>query len=252
VAPSRRRPPCGRAAESRSHRPALGRSPSQPRPPDRHDAAARPAPSGGQPDSAGAGRRPSASVPQGPGCAVGWSVCGSAALEWVGCSGQAASRSMRRGRNGISRRRPAFWRAGRCGTVCSRRRHSPPHERPFGTGSGCCRRRPPAHPVPSPAQRCGNGHRADLVNLDTGATVYENAAPSQCPEGGLMASPVAESSRQLIVDTQQALASSRLAVATLRARLRHTTPVLQPARQATRPDRSWSTRGWSSKPSSTA
>ena len=44
-----------------------------------------------------------------------------------------------------------------------------------------------------------------------------------------MASPVAESSRQLIVDTQQALASSRLAVATLRARLRHTTPVLQPA-----------------------
>jgi len=91
---------------------------------------------------------------------------------------------MRRGRNGISRRRPAFWRAGRCGTVCSRRRHSPPHRPPFGTGSGCCRRRPPAHPVPSPTQRCGNGHRADLDNLDTGATVYENAAPSQCPEGG--------------------------------------------------------------------
>ncbi len=74
--PSRHRPPCDRAAASRSHRPALGRSPSQPRAPDRHDAAARPAPSGGQPDSAGAGRRPSASVPQGPGCAVGWSVCG--------------------------------------------------------------------------------------------------------------------------------------------------------------------------------
>ena len=55
---------------------------------------------GGQPDSAGAGRRPSASVPQGPGCAVGWSVCGSAALEWVGCSGQAASRSMRGGATG--------------------------------------------------------------------------------------------------------------------------------------------------------
>jgi len=184
VVPSRRRPPCGRAAASYSNRPARGRSPSQPRAPDRHDAAARPAPSGGQPDSAGAGRRPSASVPQGPGCAVEWSVCGLAALEWVGCSGQAASRSMRRGCNGISRRRPAFWRGGRCGFVCSRRRHSPPHRRPFGTGSGCCRRRPPAHPVPSPAQRCGNGHRADLVNLDTGATVYENAAPSQCPEGG--------------------------------------------------------------------
>jgi len=44
-----------------------------------------------------------------------------------------------------------------------------------------------------------------------------------------MASPVAESSRQLIVDTQQALTSSRLAVATLRAKLRHTTPVPQPA-----------------------
>ena len=42
---------------------------------------------------------------------------------------------MRRGCNGISRRRPAFWRGGRCGFVCSRRRHSPPHRRPFGTGS---------------------------------------------------------------------------------------------------------------------
>ncbi len=45
-----------------------------------------------------------------------------------------------------------------------------------------------------------------------------------------MASPVAKSSRQLIMDTQQALTSSRLAVATLRARLSHTTPALQPAR----------------------
>ncbi len=44
-----------------------------------------------------------------------------------------------------------------------------------------------------------------------------------------MASPVPESSRQLIVDTQQALTSSRLAIAISRARLRHTTPVLQPA-----------------------
>jgi len=44
-----------------------------------------------------------------------------------------------------------------------------------------------------------------------------------------MASPVAESSRQLIVDTQQALTSSRRAGATLRAKLRHTTPVPQPA-----------------------
>jgi len=44
-----------------------------------------------------------------------------------------------------------------------------------------------------------------------------------------VASPVAESSRQLIVDTQQALTSSRLAIAISRARLRHTTPVLQPA-----------------------
>ncbi len=45
-----------------------------------------------------------------------------------------------------------------------------------------------------------------------------------------MASPVAESSRQLIVDTQQALTSSRLAGATSRARLSHTAPALQPAR----------------------
>ncbi len=45
-----------------------------------------------------------------------------------------------------------------------------------------------------------------------------------------MASLVAESSRQLIVDTQQALTSSRLAVATSRARLSHTAPVLQPPR----------------------
>ncbi len=45
-----------------------------------------------------------------------------------------------------------------------------------------------------------------------------------------MASLVAESSRQLIMDTQQALTSSRLAVATSRARLSHTTPVLQPGR----------------------
>jgi len=45
-----------------------------------------------------------------------------------------------------------------------------------------------------------------------------------------MASLVAESSRQLIVDTQQALTSSRLAVATSRARLSHTMPVLQPPR----------------------
>ena len=44
-----------------------------------------------------------------------------------------------------------------------------------------------------------------------------------------MASPVAENSRQPIVDTQQALTSSPLAVATSRARLSHTTPVLQPA-----------------------
>jgi len=35
-----------------------------------------PAPSGGQPESGGAGRRPSASVPQGPGCAVGWQSAG--------------------------------------------------------------------------------------------------------------------------------------------------------------------------------
>jgi len=44
-----------------------------------------------------------------------------------------------------------------------------------------------------------------------------------------MASLAAESSRQLIVDIQQALTSSRLAVATSRATLSHTTPVLQPA-----------------------
>ncbi len=43
-----------------------------------------------------------------------------------------------------------------------------------------------------------------------------------------MASLAAESGRQLIVDTQQALTSSRLAVATSRARLSHNTPVLQP------------------------
>ncbi len=44
-----------------------------------------------------------------------------------------------------------------------------------------------------------------------------------------MASPVVENSRQLIVDIQQALTSSRLAVATSRARLSHTAPALQPA-----------------------
>jgi len=41
---------------------------------------------------------------------------------------------------------------------------------------------------------------------------------------------VAESSRQLIVDTQRALTSSRRAVATSRAGLSHAVPVLQPAR----------------------
>jgi len=53
--------------------------------------------------------------------------------------------------------------------------------------------------------------------------------PASAPKVDLMASLVAENSRQLIVDTQQALTSSRLAVATSRARLSHTAPVLQPA-----------------------
>jgi len=45
-----------------------------------------------------------------------------------------------------------------------------------------------------------------------------------------MGSLAAGSSRQLIVDTQQALTSSRLAVATSRATLSHSAPVLQPPR----------------------
>jgi len=50
-----------------------------------------------------------------------------------------------------------------------------------------------------------------------------------------MASSAAASSRQLIVDTQQALTSSRLAVATSRARLSHPAPVLQPPRPPSQP-----------------
>ncbi len=45
-----------------------------------------------------------------------------------------------------------------------------------------------------------------------------------------MASLVAESSRQLIVDRQQALTSSRLVAATSRARPSHIAPALQPPR----------------------
>jgi len=44
-----------------------------------------------------------------------------------------------------------------------------------------------------------------------------------------MASLVVENSRQLIVDTQQVLTSTRLAVATSRARLSHPAPALQMA-----------------------
>jgi len=54
--------------------------------------------------------------------------------------------------------------------------------------------------------------------------------PADAPKVDLMASLVAESSRQLIVDTQRAITSSRRAVATPRARLSHAAPVLQPAR----------------------
>ncbi len=81
--------------------------------------------------------------------------------------------------------------------------------------------------------RARAGRRAPApLRLDTGATVYENAAPGQCPEGGSVASLVAESSRQLIVDTQQALTSSRLVVATSRARLSHIAPAPRPGSQA--------------------
>jgi len=50
-----------------------------------------------------------------------------------------------------------------------------------------------------------------------------------------MASPAADSNRQLIVDTQQALTSSRRAVATSRATLHHCAPVLQPPRPPSQP-----------------
>ena len=57
----------------------------------------------GQPESGGAGRRPAASVPQGPGCAVGWPSAGWPPVS--GCIGvgsvfRTGRGSMRRGRNG--------------------------------------------------------------------------------------------------------------------------------------------------------
>jgi len=76
--------------------------------------------------------------------------------------------------------------------------------------------------------------------------------PADAPKVDLMASLVAESSRQLIVDTQRALTSSRRAVATSRARLSHAAPVLQPARPGSQARPVVLDPGWSSKPSSIA
>jgi len=112
-----------------------------------------------------------------------------------------------------------------------------PPPRPVTTARGS-RRAPPERPPPGLALPILCPHRLSAA----AATTVQNSAPltpvprctrtllpASAPKVDLMASLGAESSRQLIVDTQQALASSRLAVATSWARLSHTTPVLQPA-----------------------
>ncbi len=69
-------------------------------------------------------------------------------------------------------------------------RRPPPRPVPTAPGQPARSTRPPtarfgaAHPVPSSAQRSGRDHRAELRTLHAGATVYQNAAPGQCPEGG--------------------------------------------------------------------
>jgi len=123
----------------------------------------------------------------------------------------------------------------------SRTRHRPrtrgTQPRPVtpGRGSRCA---PPDRPPPGSASRFLCPHRLSAA----AATTVQNSSPltpvprcartvlpASAAKVDLMASLVVESSRQLIVDTQQALTSTRLAVATSLARLSHTAPVLQPA-----------------------
>ncbi len=125
--------------------------------------------------------------------------------------------------------------------------HSPHPPTPLHQGTTAATRddrpRQPARSTRPPTARSGQPilcpHRLNAA----AATTVQNSSPltavprctrtvlpAGAPKVDLMASLVAESSRQLIVDTQQALTSSRLAVATSRARLNHTAPALQPAR----------------------